>query len=372
MFDVNVVYIHSQTPNYIRVSKNLRLFAKLFREVHYLGCLRGNLWSPAETLPNVQYHIFQKHLPHGPKSIGGVIGLYQFIKKHIAIIKPQMVMATNEDFILPFILGYIKRPRYLVCDLIDSLAIRINSPLRVFNPLLRRITEFSMGKIDALIEVNEERLSLHHRLPKLRAVIHNSPPWLEKVERYPGIMSPAIYVSGSIVDGRSGIEALIKAVEQIPEMSIVFAGRFAGEWLSQVFIHHPRVKYLGEVTPEDSLRIAKSCRAIYAHYAPLIPNFVYAAPNKLYEAMMLGVPILMNSECRAGAIAQRYGFGLLSPYGDVEALKRNLEYLLQDDPQREENCRKARERFRNIYAWERMEERYLELFRSMKLPEIGG
>lgn len=372
MFRVKIVYIHSQTPNYVRVHKNLELFSRLFPEVHYLGCLRGNPWVRAAALPRISYHIYGKSLPHGPQSIFGALGFYGYIKKCVEKISPQLVIATNEDFIFPFVMGYIKRPRYLVCDLIDSLAIRINSPLRIFSPQIKMMSELLLKKIDALIEVNEERLSLHRNLPRLHTVIYNSPPWVEKVDPYPGLPAPAIYVSGSIVDGRSGIETLLPAVEKVPEMNIIFAGRYAGNWMAKVFLKHPKVKYLGEVTPGESLRIAKACKAIFAFYAPIIPNFVYAAPNKLYEAMMLGVPILMNSECKAGETAQRYGIGLLSPYDDVMALKKNILYLLEDDPKREENCRMARERFRNVYSWEKMQERYVRLFRSMTIPEIEG
>lgn len=51
------------------------------------------------------------------------------------------------------------------------------------------------------------------------------------------------------------------------------------------------IKYYGKVTYTDGLNISYNSDVMYAMYATNNPNHIYAAPNKLYEAMFLGKPI---------------------------------------------------------------------------------
>ena len=54
----------------------------------------------------------------------------------------------------------------------------------------------------------------------------------------------------------------------------------------------PNIKYFGKVKYEDGLNISFNSDIMFAMYSVEIPNHVYAAPNKYYEAMFLGKPIL--------------------------------------------------------------------------------
>lgn len=52
------------------------------------------------------------------------------------------------------------------------------------------------------------------------------------------------------------------------------------------------VKYFGKVDYKEGLNIMYNSDIIYAMYSKINPNHFYAAPNKYYEAMMLGKPII--------------------------------------------------------------------------------
>ena len=52
------------------------------------------------------------------------------------------------------------------------------------------------------------------------------------------------------------------------------------------------IKYFGKVDYKIGLNIMYNSNIIYAMYSKSNPNHFYAAPNKYYEAMMLGKPII--------------------------------------------------------------------------------
>jgi len=368
-YNLKIAYIYSETPNYIRVSKCLPFFAETFTDVHYIGCSRTNKWDRNNMIPGVSYHIEDRSLKHGFKSVIGAIGFLSYVKKKINEIKPDLVIATNEEYVLPFITGYIDKPKYLVCDLTDSMAIRMMGPARHLNIFWSLLSYYTKKNIDGLVEVTEERLERYKFKPKNTAVIYNSPNW-KQVENEPDDPRPYIYVCGSALDELSGIETLLKAVEKIDSLRIVFAGRPVGAWMNNTFIKHPKVDFMGEVSPDESLKIGKSACAIFAHYKPVIVNYIYAAPNKLYDAMMLGTPILLNSECKISQFVNSYNLGHCTPFGDIDLLEKALIKVgakNNNDPSKETNS----DIFRKRYSWEQMEKRWLLFFDNLMRSKIG-
>lgn len=366
LFDAKVVYILSDTPYYVRATRVLPILARLFREVHFIGCSRGKKWKAEDGIPGVFYHVEDRTLPHGASSIGPALGFMGYVRRVLREVNPDVVIATNEEYILPFGVGFFPRPKKLVCDLTDSLSIRMMGPLRHLTPVWSLLTKWAMRIMDGLVEVSEERLARHSFKPACHTLVYNSPTFAD-VTPMEGLPAPAIYVCGSAMDRLSGIETLLAAVERVPEMQIVFAGRPIGTWVREHFTKHPKVHYLGEVTPQESLQIAKACRAVLAHYKPFNLNYIYAAPNKLFDAMMLGVPLLMNTECKASALPQHLGFGVLTPFDDVDAMEQAVRSLISPDTRLTAHCQQAMEIFRTRYSAELMEARWIELFKSLHI-----
>ena len=55
---------------------------------------------------------------------------------------------------------------------------------------------------------------------------------------------------------------------------------------------HPNIRYYGKVKYQDGLQIMYNSDIVYAMYSIANPNNVYAAPNKYYEALLLGKPLV--------------------------------------------------------------------------------
>lgn len=56
--------------------------------------------------------------------------------------------------------------------------------------------------------------------------------------------------------------------------------------------HLPNVKYFGRMAMADGLQMSSHADAIYAMYCKTNANHIFAAPNKYYEAMLLGKPFI--------------------------------------------------------------------------------
>ena len=52
------------------------------------------------------------------------------------------------------------------------------------------------------------------------------------------------------------------------------------------------VRYFGRVPMEEGLNMENAANIIYAMYCKTNPNNIYAAPNKYYEALLLGKPLI--------------------------------------------------------------------------------
>lgn len=364
-----LVYIHSDSPNNVRVSKCLQVFEKLFEEVHYIGCVRTGVWNDSEALSGVHYHIDSRKARRGIRGLITSLRFVAYVKQQLQEISPDVVIATNEDYVLPFMVGYFKRPPVLICDLIDSLAIRTVDALRYLNPLWSLLSKWSIASIDGLVEVTDERLARHKKLPKHHVVIFNSPPSMSLQPR-PNLPDKFIYVCGSILDEISGVEALVAACEKVKGTSIVFAGRPIGPWMTSSFLNHPLVTNLGETTPKGSMEIAASATAMFAHYKPFVENHIYAAPNKLFDAMMVGIPLLINSECLVSDFAKKTGFGMPTRFGNVEELERAIEAVYAPKEQLIAACEHARVLFETQYSWQHMEERWVVFFDQLLLNPV--
>ena len=103
---------------------------------------------------------------------------------------------------------------------------------------------------------------------------------------------------------RAVVCARLEAIEMLPNVSIVSAGWPYDDFASQVFVPHPRVEFHGIVTARESLELAAGCDAIFAYYEPANAYMVNTSPNKVYDAMAVGRPVLINREVRLAGWVQ--------------------------------------------------------------------
>ena len=99
------------------------------------------------------------------------------------------------------------------------------------------------------------------------------------------------------------------------------------------------IRWFGRMDMRDGLIMSSKADAIYAMYCKTTPNHIYAAPNKYYEAMLLGKPLITTK----GTILEEKVNKNMTGYvieEDMQELHHLLKTLSRDDMRmRGENAR---------------------------------
>ena len=90
------------------------------------------------------------------------------------------------------------------------------------------------------------------------------------------------------------------------------------------------VRYFGRVPMEEGLNMENAADIIYAMYCKTNPNNVYAAPNKYYEALLLGKPLITTKGTIVEKKVKENNIGW-AVEEDIEELRHLINDLRQED-----------------------------------------
>ena len=83
--------------------------------------------------------------------------------------------------------------------------------------------------------------------------------------------------------------------------------------------------------------------------------------NKIFEAMMLGKPVIVAKNTNIDVLIDRLGCGVVVDYNNPDKIEAGLK-LLEQGELREMLGKAGRSAYENEYSWQKMEERLLELY----------
>ena len=158
---------------------------------------------------------------------------------------------------------------------------------------------FTYRRADELIICEPERIEqVQFKLRKQPLVMPNIP------ELDPSLITevqpkylfdndhPTLAYLGGFSDNRFLLEILTLAETEPFNLLIAGYGDKAVLDKCQEVSKRENVKYLGRVPMEEGLNMENAADIVYAMYCKTNPNNIYAAPNKYYEALLLGKPII--------------------------------------------------------------------------------
>lgn len=224
---------------------------------------------------------------------------------------------------------------------------------------------------DATLICTEEReAQIQHSKPKRLEIIHNTPNHAveNKTDRFEVKTSNAevkIAYVGTQCSGR-GIEELICAVVQDPRFELHIGGYGPlDDVIRSAANQCNRIHYYGKLPYAQTLSLEAQCDLMIALYDPSIPNHRYCAPNKLYEALMLGKPLLMCENTGWDQLFQKEMIGYLIPYSqDGIALGLNKLYELKD--QWAAISETGKRIYQQSYSWEAMKQRIRKIYSEIQ------
>ena len=278
--------------------------------------------------------------------------------------------ACDFDTVIPALLMKLLWKKKVVYDIFDFYADHLRSTPDWILNVVTYIDKRCIGWADGIILVDDarkEQIAGAH--PKSIAVIYNTPaddnfqPQTE-AETLENEGFRLAYVG--LLQVERGIFEILEVLERHPDWSLDLAGfggdeatiRIQAESLENVHWH-------GRIPYDRALELSHKADVLFATYDPAIPNHHYASPNKVFEAMMLGVPIVVARDTNIDSIIQKFDCGLVVDYGDVNGLEAALTTLANDLTLRNRLGRGARRAYESTYNWTEMAARLQSLYAAI-------
>ncbi|MCA9080965.1 MAG: glycosyltransferase [Planctomycetaceae bacterium] len=359
---MKVAVVYGNDGSDVRIAKTCRTLAGLGHEVHFIGWDRRPDLEKQVDLPGVTLHVVEHRVPHRRSTVSGQLAFTKHAIRTLLKVRPHVVHAVNEDNVLR--IGALKGIAYrrLICDVFDSHLDKSSDASWPVRAVVSGLVAGTRWWSDRLIATDDVRFETFGAFRSKTVVIGNYPsdPGAEWAQLMP--TGPAkVFASGTLSHSR-GLEQLLQAADRVPDVRIVAAGWAADDFAANEFLNHPSVEFLGQLTPAESLQVAAECDALVAMYVPTCRNHILASPNKIYDALSVGRPVIINAEAKVSEWVTRYDVGFACPYTDSASLAGFLGTLLNRRRTLPEYARRARSLFQSGYSWEAMEDRLRDLY----------
>lgn len=175
----------------------------------------------------------------------------------------------------------------------------------------------------------------------------------------------ALY-QGGVVGGR-GIEPFLYAIQRLPEVAGVVLGD--GHLLEEYRARAEsglwqRVYLPGKVPLDDLPHYTASADVGVTLIQDICRSYHLALPNKLFEYLQAGIPVLGSNLPEIARIIQGYNVGLVVDPDDPDAIAEALGRLLRDTDLYARSSAKARQAAA-IFNWDREKVKLLDLYQNL-------
>lgn len=198
------------------------------------------------------------------------------------------------------------------------------------------------------------------------AVIYNSPlgsaekDQAQEVDVYNATKYKIVYVGG-LMPYRC-LPELLKVVQDNKNLELVVAGDGVYKNLfTDAASKNSRIQYLGAVPYSEVIRLEAQADIMVALYDPKLKNHVYASPNKFFEALKLGKPLVMIKGSGMSEWLTEQKFGELADPTSASigfAINRLIEHknnwICESD--------KMKKLYNSQFSWLKMEQKLRKIY----------
>lgn len=149
-----------------------------------------------------------------------------------------------------------------------------------------------------------------------------------------------------------GVSMLLGALKQCPFITLHVVGSISEPGLQSRLTSSSQVVMHGRVSRVRAMDIMSESNLVALLYDPGVELNRYASPNKFYEALMLGVPVLTCEGTPMAAVVETASCGYIVKYDDVDALVGMFRSLREDPASWSIKSQKARQLYERDYRWE--------------------
>jgi len=351
----------SYTKNQIEISK---LAKKKSVTIAFLG--NANFDTRVTNLTNslindgfeVKVISFDWTTPHFNTIIGNT-SIYKLVKKKnslpyylkfITILFKELsktnssIYIAEDIFTLPLVTFFAKKRKaklyYNSREFYAFLAALRNRPF--VQSIISRLEKYFIRKTDKVLVTGEGDAKFLHEFYSLEntVVIRNLPlmkPVFDKKDLHQMLnilgCNTILLYQGVILEGR-GFEPLLDAMKKVENCNLVVLGTgvFQEKYqkLAVKLGLNNRIHFLGNIEQRDLINYTSAADIGIALIENISKSYYYALPNKLFEYIMAGLPVLISNLPQMKKIVLDYEVGEIVNLEDSEEVKSKLEQLITD------------------------------------------
>ena len=189
---------------------------------------------------------------------------------------------------------------------------------------------------------------------------------VENVQRasYAGSNGEIVLFYGGGLEPLRYLEEIIAAVRSMKgcRLRIAGTGRLE-EAVKRESRIDKKIEFLGYLPHEDLLREMSSSDAVLCLLDPSNENNRIGTPNRLFESMAIGIPVIASSGTLSGRITQETGCGISIDWSErnfMDAVER-----LRDPSAREVMGKSGRAAAESTFNWTEMKRRLIDRYRLL-------
>jgi glycosyltransferase involved in cell wall biosynthesis len=197
----------------------------------------------------------------------------------------------------------------------------------------------SIPLVDALVTVSEPLGEFYRkRYPKLHRVeiIKNVPKYekLERSEKFrSSVFTHTIIFHGHFKPGR-GLEKLVKAMVNLPGVRLILVG--GGELKNTLHalvndLQLKNIEFVDYINQNQLISHAAKADMGIVMFEPTSQNYSYALPNKFFEYIMAGLPVLTSNIETLKYYIDKYELGRTVDPGNVKEISNIINIMLSDN-----------------------------------------
>ena len=274
--------------------------------------------------------------------------------------RPSVVHAIDLDTLLPCSLYKVILRKKLVYDVHDRYAGYVPPKHIPLYKVINELEELLAKQANVLVTVSDKVQNTFRLRPKHCAIIMNfSEDYnLNKSKSEDDILT---LVYTGLICKDQGLEIVRAAIEGLDGVRLVLAGRVADKELLDKMTEASNVKYVGLLERTDSLKLEASSDAMVVLYDLQYRKNQLSSPNKIFEAMMCGIPLITNMEVN---LVREIECGIPVKY-DKDQVRDAIIKLRDDSELRNRLGNNGRKAFVEKYNWDNMENKLYQIYSNL-------
>lgn len=226
-------------------------------------------------------------------------------------------------------------------------------------------------RADLVTTVNEfiaREMAQRYRCAQPDVVLNVPPTPAGGVEELPVDLPGVRFIYQGVFSQGRGLPELLDAIAEVPEASVCLMGDGVLRADVERRAAEPdlagRAAVLAPVTPERVVPLARSAHVGVVPFQPTTLNNYYASPNKLFEYLHAGLPVLGTELPFLSAVLEETGAGITVPTGGSAPMVEGIRRLALDDALRA-RLAAAAAAAASRYSWESESRHLLALYDTL-------